>query len=190
MLAPTPTFQPTTTLVSPWSADETFVALDSPTSTISVDEVHDNIPLKPRLMEPTWEMVSPHPMPNSPMKVQPLKLAAKLDTQLHKLPRKPSLQSSLDALAHAREKEEAEELIRTSVGVSIARQVSMSGRQKQFLVPVKSKIANSSPVAVIVEGPNTMEGLLVNEKKSMTPRLVNIEARRAVKSERAVFDRT
>lgn len=188
MLAPTPTLQPAATLTSPWSADESFLALDSPSSLISVEEVHDSAPLKPRLTEPKWEMISSRTVPDDPMKVKPLKLAPKPDKQLHQLPRKPSLQSSLDELARAGEKEEAEELIRTAVDVSIARQVSMSRRQRQLLVPVKSKIANANPVAINKEGSARAERLLVNEKVPMMPRLVNVQAGRVVRSERAVFE--
>jgi len=189
MLAPTPTFLPTATLTAPWSADESFLALDSPNSMISVEEVHDSAPLKPRLTEPKWEMMSPRTVPDDPMKVKPLRLPPKPDTKPYELPRKQSLQSSLDALARAGAKEEAEELIRTAADVSIARQISISRRQKQLLVPIKSRIANAGPVAVSEEGSGSAERLLVNEKKPMTPTLVNIQAGRVVRSERAVFDR-
>lgn len=189
MLAPTPTLPPAATLTSPWSADESFLALDSPNSIISVEEVHDSAPLKPRLTEPKWEMISPHTVPEDPMKVKPLRLAPKPDKQLHQLARKQSLQSSLDALARARAEEEPEELIRTAAGVSIARQISISSRQKQLLIPIKSRIVNAGPVPVSEEGPGGAERLLVNEKKPVMPRLVNVQAGRVVRSERAVFDR-
>jgi hypothetical protein len=189
MLAPTPPLQPAATLTSPWSADESFLALDSPNSIISVEEVHDSAPLKPRLTEPKWEMISPRTVPEDPMKVKPLRLAPKPDKQVHQLPRKQSLQSSLDALARAGAKEEAEELIKTAADVSIARQISMSRRQRHLLVPIKSSIAITGPVAVSKEGSGAAERLLVNEKKSMTPRLVNVQAGRVVRSERAVFER-
>lgn len=189
MLAPTPTLPPAATLTSPWSADESFLALDSPNSTTSVEEVYDSAPLKPRLTEPKWEMISPHTVPEDLMKVKPLRLAPKPDTKLHQIPRKQSLQSSLDALARAGAKEEAEELIRTAADVSIARQISISRRQRQQLVPIKSRIASADPVAVSKEGTGGAERLLVNEKKPMTPKLVNVQAGRVVKSERAVFER-
>jgi hypothetical protein len=189
MLAPTPTLQPSGTLTSPWSADESFLALDSPNSMTSIEEVHDPAPLKPRLTEPKWEMISPKSVPEDPMKVKPLRLAPKPDSKVQQLPRKQSLQSSLDALARAGAKEEAEELIRTAADVSIARQISVSRRQKQLLVPIKSRIANAGPLAASKEESAGVEGLLVNEKKPLVPRLVNVQAGRVVRSERAVFDR-
>jgi hypothetical protein len=134
-------------------------------------------------------MISPQTVPNDPLKVKPLRLAPKSDTTLYQIPRKQSFQSSLDALARAGAKEEAEELIRTAADVSIARQISISRRQKQLLVPIKSRIANAGPVDVSKEGSAGTERLLVNEKKPLTPRLVNVQAGRVVKSERAVFDR-
>jgi hypothetical protein len=157
MLAPTPPLQPAATLSSPWSADETFLAPESPNSIVSVEEVHDSAPLKPRLTEPKWEMISPRTVPDDNMKVKPLKLPPKPDTTLHQLPRKQSLQSSLDALARAGAKEEAEELIRTAADVSIARQISMSRRQKQLLVPIKPRIANAGPVVPSKEGSDGAE---------------------------------
>lgn len=189
MLAPTPTLQPAATLTSPWSADESFLALDSPNSMVSIEEVHDPAPLKPRLTEPKWEMISPHTVPEDPMKIKPLRLAPKPDTKVQQLPRKQSLQSSLDALARAGAKEEAEELIRTAADVSIARQISMSRRQRQLLVPIKSRTANAGPVAASKEESAGAERLLVNEKMPMMPRLVNVQAGRVVRSEKAVFDR-
>lgn len=189
MLAPTPNLQPAATLTSPWSADDSFLALDSPNSMISVEELHDSAPLKPHLTEPKWEMVSQRTVVEDPMRVKPLRLAPKLDIKLEQLPRKQSLQSSLDALARAGAKEEAEELIRTAADVSIARQISISRRQRQLLVPIKSRIANSGPVAVSKEESSGAERLLVNEKKPMMPRLVNVQAGNVARSERAVFDR-
>jgi hypothetical protein len=188
MLAPIPTLGPGATLTSPWSADESYLAPNSSRSECSVEEVHDPAPLKPRLREPKWEMVSPKTVPDDKMKVKPLKLAVKADSKLQQLPRKQSLQSSLDTLARAGAKEEAEELIRTAADVSIARQISLSRRQRQILVPIKSKMANAGPVTVTEEEAGTTGGLLVNEMKSLTPRVVNIEARRAVRSGRAVFE--
>lgn len=189
MLALTPTIPPAATLTSPWSADESFLALDSPNSMISVEEVHDSVPLKPRLTEPIWEMISPRTIPEDPMKVKPLRLAPKPDTKVQQLPRKQPLQSSVDMLAHAGEKEEAEDLIRTAADVSIARQISMSRRQRQLLVPIKSRIANAGPIAIGKEEFVSADRFLLNEKRSMMPRLVNVQAGRVVRSERAVFDR-
>lgn len=123
------------------------------------------------------------------MKVKPLKFTPTPDTKLHQLQRKQSLQSSLDALARAGAKEEAEELIRTAADVSIARQISMSRRQRQLLVPIKSRIAIASSTArEKEEAEAAAEGLLINEKKSMTPRLVNIEARQAIRSGMGVIE--
>jgi hypothetical protein len=57
------------------------------------------------------------------------------------------------------------------------------------LVPIKSRIANAGPLAASKEESAGVEGLLVNEKKPLVPRLVNVQAGRVVRSERAVFYR-
>ena len=185
MLAPTPPLQPAATLSSPW-ANPTFLAPDSPVSISSTD-----IPLKPELIEPAWEMVTPPALTPqllktkrhaAPPQAQYNALYRKqslepLEGPVHILPRKQSLQSSLDALAQAGD-EEAEELINTAASVSIARQISLSRRQKQMLVPIKARGINTATDAQTV---------IVNERKQMTPMLVNVSGGRMRKSERAVI---
>lgn len=104
---------------------------------------------------------------------------------VHTLPRKQSLQSSLDALAQAGADEEAEELINTAANISIARQISVSRRQKQMLVPIKARMSGrSTPVE------DTVQAVVhVNERKPMTPVLVNVVSGRIERGERAVLVR-
>jgi hypothetical protein len=176
-------------LSSPWSSDVP-VPPDSPSS-ISSAEIQSSTTLKPapQFTEPAWEMATPlktgkrHAAPpqvqfNAIQRNQ----SVMASHPIHTLPRKQSLQSSLDALAQAGA-DEAEELINTAASISIARQISVSRRQKQMLVPIRARSGRSTPVE---DHSNVVH---VNERKPMTPMLVNVVSGRIERGERAVLVR-
>lgn len=185
---------PITRSSNPWSSDLP-VPPDSPSS-ISSAEVQSSTPLKPapKFTEPAWEMVKPLKADKPKRHAAPPQVqfnaiqrnqSVMISHPVHTLPRKQSLQSSLDALAQTEQEEEAEELINTAANISIARQISVSRRQKQMLVPIKAKMSGrSTPIE------NTTQTVVhVNERKPMTPMLVNIVSGRIERGERAVLVR-
>jgi hypothetical protein len=189
MLAPSPaSLRPTATLTGPWSAESSFLAPLSPNSQmseVSEEEEEIEVAIKLHHKEPVWEMMTPAPLSkfNVAQRTTSVKNPTVREIQPADLRRKQSLQSSLDALARAGATEEADQMIETAANISIARQISVSRQQRQLLVRVKSN-ANAT------NRPKTAgdEKLVVNNKKSMTPTIVNMRSGREVKSVQAVFD--
>lgn len=171
------------------SADQPgFVVIDSPTSMGPED--HDIIitqPLKPTLHEPQWQMVSPSTTNSSEMS------SAVFSGHRGRSPSAGSSSTHVTKPSTDSKFEEADAAFQNAVEVSIARQISISRQQRQFLRPLQTRrgtetgagvgtgVAGPSPRSAMSEGRSPI-GVTVIKSPSPTNRLGKEESIREIQT--------
>lgn len=216
---PTPP-KPAAALSSPWSADIPIIMPESPTSISSDESPHASILKPPPLYLPMPTRSPPTPPKDEPLAIfvpqashQPtppipghLRYQSASSPSATKLsftlPRKKSLQSSLDALAQIPQSptsptgaDEHDDLVNMAANISIARQIAVSRRQQQMLVPIKARNSSVStltsmsvPVMLEERGRGDAAAVIrVRQRVAMMPLMVDVSTSRVEVGERGVL---
>jgi hypothetical protein len=183
---------------SPFRPEDSTFFLDSPDSPSSVSDVEeilsptDIVPLKPRLEEPRWEIISP-PSTSALSEASSTMTKRSMSSTSTMSSAKTSVtRPSLDM-----DDEEEDAALKAAVEISIARQISISRQQRNLLRTTSSAnpLPKNAPSAVVtarsasvkVPMANGLAGRVIETKQSM-PRLVDMHFGRNRKSERVVLE--
>ncbi|KAK0619799.1 hypothetical protein B0T14DRAFT_496459 [Immersiella caudata] len=183
---------------SPFRPEDSTFFLDSPDSPSSVSDVEeilspvDVVPLKPRLDEPRWEIVSP---PSTSALSEASSTMTK--RSMSSTSTMSSVKTSVTRPSLDMDDEEEDAGLKAAVEISIARQISISRQQRNLLrttssanpLPKNAPSAVSTARGASVKVPtgNGLAGRVIETKQSM-PRLVDMHFGRNRKSERVVLE--
>ncbi|KAK0643560.1 hypothetical protein B0T16DRAFT_184986 [Cercophora newfieldiana] len=180
---------------SPFRPQDSTFFLDSPDSPDTVSDVEeilspvDALPLKPRIEEPQWEIVSP---PST-------SALSEASSTMTKRSMSSTSTTSTNVTRPSIDLDDGEDdaALKAAVEISIARQISISRQQRNLLrttstaVPLPktapTAVGTARSASVKVPMANGLAGRVIETKQSM-PRLVDMHFGRNRKSERVVLE--
>jgi len=189
---------------SPFRAQDSTFFLDSPDSPGSADSVSDveeivspthQLPLKPRIEEPRWEIISPPSTSTSSEAGSTMTKRSMSSTSTASSAKTTVTRPSIEI----DDEEDEDAALKAAVEISIARQISISRQQRNLLrttsaampLPKTAQAAIGTARSTSVKAnPMNSSGLggRVIETKQSIPRLVDMHFGRNRKSERVVLE--